>query len=307
METVVLEEFLTYAQQGSLSRAAAELHLSPSSLSRHMSSLEQQIGMPLFTGRQPGELTPSGRIVFEDASAIIERYNAMLDKVSAVKRGETETLRLSFFTFDKFLTGIVARAMDKTAEPSAGLNVSIVKPNGRRPLDMLAVGDADIVISPLEEDESRKRRLESRLIAPTHLYASLHESIAPQGNEIALTQLSGLTLRYPLAPDSLDYCDYMIELFRRHSVELNVKRVAFASTEESLLNDTPDWLLLFSEPTAINGDPLPPETAKRRRMFRVSDKDASINWRAVWLKDRETPELLRFVDSLHASAEELLD
>ncbi|MGI6590432.1 MAG: LysR family transcriptional regulator [Eggerthellaceae bacterium] len=68
-----LVEFVTVARVGSLTTAASELSLSQSTLSRHMRSLEQDLGLPLLNRRNNGvELTEPGRYVYNRAGDIID-------------------------------------------------------------------------------------------------------------------------------------------------------------------------------------------------------------------------------------------
>jgi LysR family transcriptional regulator, glycine cleavage system transcriptional activator len=59
--TASLRAFVHAARASSLKRAAAELHLSPSALSRQVQGLEEHLGVQLFIRRNPGlELTEVG-------------------------------------------------------------------------------------------------------------------------------------------------------------------------------------------------------------------------------------------------------
>lgn len=73
MEIRVLRYFLAVAQERTISRAAAVLHLSQPTLSRQLSDLETELGVTLFD-RGPREitLTPAGRYLQERARAITQ-------------------------------------------------------------------------------------------------------------------------------------------------------------------------------------------------------------------------------------------
>ncbi len=68
-----LRAFASAARTASFKRAAAELHLSASALSRRIQALEEHLGAPLFRRLNPGiELTEAG-----------ERYRSVVDEVIA--------------------------------------------------------------------------------------------------------------------------------------------------------------------------------------------------------------------------------
>jgi LysR family glycine cleavage system transcriptional activator len=77
-----LRAFACVARSLSMKQAAAELHLSPSALSRRIQSLEEHLGTPLFRRLNPGlELTPAG-----------VRYRATVDTVLAQLSGAQDAL-----------------------------------------------------------------------------------------------------------------------------------------------------------------------------------------------------------------------
>lgn len=71
-DTVLLRSFVTIAQEGSFTRAAARLHLTQSAISAHLRRLEEQAGKTLFvrTTRSTA-LTPDGELLLGYARAIL--------------------------------------------------------------------------------------------------------------------------------------------------------------------------------------------------------------------------------------------
>ena len=76
-----LEVFTTVATAGSVTAAADKLHISQSSISHHLVSLEKEIGRQLYRSIGTGtELTAAGMSLFKRASRIIERIeNARIE------------------------------------------------------------------------------------------------------------------------------------------------------------------------------------------------------------------------------------
>jgi DNA-binding transcriptional LysR family regulator len=69
-----LRAFEATARLGSVSRAADELHVTHGAISRHIRSLEQELGKPLFSRQGRGlALTQSGLRLREVASEALER------------------------------------------------------------------------------------------------------------------------------------------------------------------------------------------------------------------------------------------
>ena len=59
-------EFIVFAKYLNITRAAEELHVSTSTLSRHIAALEHEIGMPLVQREgSASSLTPVGSLVLK--------------------------------------------------------------------------------------------------------------------------------------------------------------------------------------------------------------------------------------------------
>jgi LysR family nitrogen assimilation transcriptional regulator len=87
-----LRYFVAIAKAGSISQAALELHIAQPSLSQHMASLEEELGVGVFKRHARGvSLTPAGQRLFDRASAILRQLDHLPDEVAAVTglpRGE---------------------------------------------------------------------------------------------------------------------------------------------------------------------------------------------------------------------------
>ncbi|WP_329957930.1 LysR family transcriptional regulator [Microbulbifer celer] len=72
MEIQWLKAFLAISEQGSVSEAAEQLHLTQPAVSKRLASLEQQLGTPLFDriGRKL-QLTNAGKALLPRARHIL--------------------------------------------------------------------------------------------------------------------------------------------------------------------------------------------------------------------------------------------
>lgn len=84
MSLAQLEYFVTIAEEGNLCRAAERLHISQPPLSRHLKSLEEELGAPLFERTPRGmNLLPEGRRFLEHARKILDQVELARDSVRA--------------------------------------------------------------------------------------------------------------------------------------------------------------------------------------------------------------------------------
>lgn len=91
METQYIQEFVELAKTMSFSAAARQMHMSQSSLSRHMKKLEEELGKPLFirTTRRM-ELSEFGRLYLPAAERIDE---AVRDSEKSIREYESRNAR----------------------------------------------------------------------------------------------------------------------------------------------------------------------------------------------------------------------
>src|ERR1700691_6573267 len=87
MDLRQLRYFVGIVQAGSLSRAADQLHVAQSAISRHLASLESEVGRQLVTRGPKGILlTEAGGVLYRHAEAILRQVEfGKQDAVSAPK------------------------------------------------------------------------------------------------------------------------------------------------------------------------------------------------------------------------------
>lgn len=83
MEIRLLESFLAIAEAGSVTRAAEVLHITQPALSRQLTTLEGELGCPLFTrGKRRMELTEQGLLLQRRAAEILSLVALTEDELS---------------------------------------------------------------------------------------------------------------------------------------------------------------------------------------------------------------------------------
>jgi DNA-binding transcriptional LysR family regulator len=140
-----LRIFEAVARCGSISRAAAELHLTQPAVSMQMKQLEEQIGLPLL--EQVGKrmfLTEAGRELQQHARDIAARMvdlNAAMDQFRGLERG---LLRLAVVsTANYFLPKLIADFNRR----HPGVRVSLQVANREFVLSALADNTTDLAIT----------------------------------------------------------------------------------------------------------------------------------------------------------------
>lgn len=125
MDWTDLRYFLGVARTGSLTRTAADLRVSQSTVSRRIAALEQDLRVRLFARHQTGyTLTDQGRDVLARAEAVEERVLDVERGAAGLDVSATGVVRLA--TAEMLATHLLIPALPAFAEQHAGLRLEMV-------------------------------------------------------------------------------------------------------------------------------------------------------------------------------------
>ena len=94
-----LRYFVAVAEEGSLTRAAARLHIAQQSLSQQVRTLEAQVGVTLLERSSRGvTLTDVGAVLLREARPVLARAERAAEAVRRAARGEQGELRVGFLS-----------------------------------------------------------------------------------------------------------------------------------------------------------------------------------------------------------------
>jgi DNA-binding transcriptional LysR family regulator len=165
-ELRLLRSFVAIAEEGSLTRAAARLHIAQQSLSQQVRTLEAQLGATLLerTSRGVG-LTPVGAVLLREARAVLARAERATAAVRRAAAGEEGELRVGFLgSVANYMMPPVVRAF-RERHPGVALRtreVSIAKlVAGLRDGEL----DAGLTRPPLVDDLATEVVLEEPVAA----------------------------------------------------------------------------------------------------------------------------------------------
>lgn len=93
----LLRSFFAIAELGSLSRAAEQLHVSQSTLTRQLQALEAEIGGQLFERNYRGAaLTAAGHALRDGMRPVVAKADAVVAEARKLARGQSASLRIGY-------------------------------------------------------------------------------------------------------------------------------------------------------------------------------------------------------------------
>ncbi|AXK33302.1 LysR family transcriptional regulator [Streptomyces armeniacus] len=146
-------------QHGTVTAAAASLHLTPSAVSHHLRELARELRLTLIEpqGRRI-RLTPAAHLVIEHGDAMLARWEEAEAALDAYRDGTAGLLRMC--GFPTALSGLLAPAAVRLRDSRPDLTVELSTCETDTGYDMLASTETDLaLIAPTDDaappDESR--------------------------------------------------------------------------------------------------------------------------------------------------------
>lgn len=99
MQLEHMSEFIALAKHLNITKAAVELNVMPSTLSKHVMAMEKELGFRLLVRTRPLQLTPAGGRFLEHAQQIVGSYEAAVEDCRRAIRS-APPVRLQWFEGD---------------------------------------------------------------------------------------------------------------------------------------------------------------------------------------------------------------
>ena len=107
MDIRFFQEYMTLVMHRSFTSAAKELYISQSTLSRHIDTLERDLGVELIYKSQPFALTEAGKVVMRHAPTIMNSYDAIVEQIAQLKSAQLVRIRIQdLLTLEPLFYGI---------------------------------------------------------------------------------------------------------------------------------------------------------------------------------------------------------
>lgn len=162
-----LRVFHAAAAAGSFTHAADKLHLSQSAISRQVSALEQEIGVPLFHRHARGLiLTEQGEMLYRTAHEVLMKLESVRVRIAETKDRPSGLLKVS--TTVGFGTGWLTERLPEFGDLYPDIELQLILDNEELDLTMREADCAIRMRQPQQPDLIQRKLFTVRF----HLYAS---------------------------------------------------------------------------------------------------------------------------------------
>lgn len=108
-----MKYILEVSKEGSITKAAAKLHLSASAISQSISQLEEEVGFPIFHRSKKGmKPTEEGRVIISRSFEILNKIQELHEELATQKNDYTKVLKvactpsMTYVVYDAYLSYI---------------------------------------------------------------------------------------------------------------------------------------------------------------------------------------------------------
>ncbi|TMR89128.1 LysR family transcriptional regulator [Nonomuraea basaltis] len=181
IDTRRLRTLRAVADHGTVTAAAAALHLTPSAVSQQLVALEHEVGHRLFTRDGRGvHLTAVGKIMLGHANEVLAQLERAEAEVAAYTTGEAGEVTVACFA--TAISAVLSPAIIALRDTAPGVQVRVLDAEGDHSLAMLLDSEADLAIAVEYRGapDASDRRL-SRL----PLYAEPFDLVLPRDHPLA--------------------------------------------------------------------------------------------------------------------------
>lgn len=178
-----LRVFHAAAQAGSFTHAAETLHLSQSAISRQVSALEQELGVPLFNRHARGlVLTEQGELLFSTAQDVLLKLDSVRNRLTEASDKPSGLLRVT--TTVGLGTGWLANRVDEFLELYPDIRLQLIFSNEELDLTMREADCAIRLRQPQQPDLIQRKLFTVHF----HLWAS-SDYVSRHGKPKSVTDL----------------------------------------------------------------------------------------------------------------------
>ena len=295
MELRHLRYFVTAAEEKNISRASVRLHISQPAVSRQIKDLEEELGVPLFKRLRDGlELTDAGNSALVHAREVL-RQAAVLQEAMSPFRGRSARAILSVGYIPTALPGGLARALRVFEQQYKDQRIQIYEMTPGQQVEALRKDQLDVSLLGMPWS-GIKEEFATRVIlkVPMAVIVPADHALASRpAVDLADLQKEPFVSfhedQFPGRPELLEH------MFHHRSVAPEV--VAKARGLSELLG-----LVAAGRGVALAPSDLDQFPHVGVVFLKLKRPKLILESSALWKRDRETPELLSFVEIMAQTA-----
>ncbi len=218
MELRQLRYFVAVAETSNISRAAQKLFLTQPALSRQIKALEDEIGQCLVERSAHSiRLTPAGDALLREARELLQRVDAMLERVRAA--GQSVRLRVGYAP--SLSSGLLSGAVENFAQKHPQARVELFDLSTKEMLAGLESDTLDVALSVGQKRDGHGLKW-TPLLQVSWQLAVNHQHPLARRKHVTVAEVAGEPLLVFCQRDYPEYWDAITGWLRKHQQRLAI-------------------------------------------------------------------------------------
>ncbi|MDR0576386.1 MAG: LysR family transcriptional regulator [Candidatus Accumulibacter sp.] len=288
MDVRRLKYFIATAEERSISRAAERLYITQPPLTRHIQSLEEELGVLLFNRTSWGvELTQAGMALLKHAHNISAHIDLATEQVRRVAAGQAG--RIDIGVFGSAMISVIPRLLRAFSSTHPDVKIVLHNMPKERQINALHQGR---ILALFDRYLPEFPNVRTERVCREAIWVALHRDNPLAGRQsVSLDDLRGEPMIDEQDPSVSIACR---ELFRRHDFELLVVQRAVDLVAAAIMV------------SGGFGSTLLPESVLDLKLPNVVfrplavDIDCAIDCHFAYRKDEESPLLAELLECVRA-------
>ncbi|VTU40253.1 Cyn operon transcriptional activator [Variovorax sp. PBS-H4] len=210
-----LKYFVGVVKAGSMRRAAEELHVAASAISRLIHLLEEELGAELLErhrGQKGAKLTPEGEVVLKYAMALEAGLEAVRDDIQSLKAVRRGKVKLGIS--ESFTRDFVPQFLQRFHAEYPGITFEVTVAGGNKLTEMVANQHIDVSLSYITPDTFNVSVVAQAMTTPCLLVARSHPFA--QRDYVDISECAGEDIALPDA--SLTIRESYVRMFAKAKI-----------------------------------------------------------------------------------------
>jgi DNA-binding transcriptional LysR family regulator len=188
-----LRTFVTVVEQGTVSKAALHLRIAQPALSRHISDLEQELGLKLFDRiAHRLQLTGEGAQLLGNCRRLLGDVSSLREQAQQLRGGDVGVITAA--AHPVHIETVLSEFLSEYTQRYPNVQVKLIEAGGADSLGMLDRGEIQLGIAAIQS-EQLDERVGYYAVPPSELLAVCHPKFqADRRGTIEIARL----VRYPL-------------------------------------------------------------------------------------------------------------
>lgn len=251
MRIAYIKEFIELGEKLSFSAAAREMHVSQSALSKHLQTLEEDLGAKLVDrDRHHVMLTPQGELFLAKARAIVDTYEEAQQTFLADAHNQ-HRLVIGGLVDSPMCYSWLSRSCMKMVQAVPDFSAHFVPISSVAPVAQITEGIVDCAIlnyAPTDYPEAVQRQLEAVQVATSPMYAIVSRgSSLAECERLEAMDLQGKRFIRLVSPRTASGWNAMERWLHRNGIAFSTRDIQIFSAFDVMQQPLSEDILLMPE------------------------------------------------------------